>query len=116
MFAIMKEGDDVICISEAFPEWKTTDEDKSRIGTTPAHHPKKGEIITIDEVLGDFIRFDKYDIPESFNWWHHSRFRKVEDADCEESIDAVVHKNVELFKSLRTLHRKHIPNPNEVIP
>lgn len=96
----MKEGDEVICISEAFPEWKTTDEDKSRIGTVPANHPKKGEILTIDEVLGEFIRFDKYDIPGSYNWWHHSRFRKIEDIEDEAAADAIVHENVKLFKSL----------------
>lgn len=95
----MKEGDEVICISEDFPVWKTTEEDKSIIGTKPNFHPQKGEILTIDETLGEFIKFDKYD-NDHVNWWHHSRFRKVEDIDDEAAMDAVVHKNVKLFKSL----------------
>lgn len=91
----MKEGDEVICISEYFPVWKTTEEDKSIIGTHPHSHPKKGEILTIDETLGEFLRFEKYDT-HTFNWWHHSRFKK-----CE--LD-VIEKNVELFHELKYAH------------
>lgn len=73
----MKEGDKVICISENFPIWKTTNEDKSIIGTHPNNHPKKGEELFVDEVLGDFLRFDKYDTEEEFAWWKSDRFKKV---------------------------------------
>lgn len=96
----MNEGNQVICVSESFPEWKTTSEDKSRIGTIPNLHPTKGEILTVDEVLGEFLRFDKYDTDESVNWWHQSRFRLVEDIDDEASIEAIVHKHTKNFMAL----------------
>lgn len=72
----MKQGDKVICVSENFPRWKTTDEDKTGIGLQPKIHPTKGEVLTVDEVLGEFLRFDIYDT-DSYNWWKSNRFRKL---------------------------------------
>lgn len=70
------ETDKVICISEDFP-WLP-----QHGGTGPAKaHPQKGEVLMIDETLGDFLRFDRYDTDESFNWWHHTRFRRVTELD-----------------------------------
>jgi len=66
-------GQEVVCISESFPVHTTTEADKSIIGKQALIHPKKGENLVIDEMLGDFIRFDKYDT-DACNWWHSSRF------------------------------------------
>ncbi|WP_333862582.1 hypothetical protein [Sphingobacterium sp.] len=67
----MKEGDQVICIDNNFPHIKEFGgTDKKQIT------PKKGDVLTIDETLGDFLRFDLFDSEETFNWWHKSRFIK----------------------------------------
>lgn len=80
------EGQKVVCISESFPVHATTEEDKSKIGTQATIHPKKGETLTIDEMLGDFIRFDKYDT-DAFNWWHCSRFRPIDEIQITSQIE-----------------------------
>lgn len=72
------EGDKVVCISDNFPKIE-----KYGGGSETPNKPKKGEVLFVDEILGDFLRFDKYDTVESFNWWHHSRFRKAEFAESE---------------------------------
>lgn len=64
------EGQRVICISEDFPLIK----EYGGSGNESKITPKKGESIEIDEILGEFLRFDKYDTEESFNWWKHDRF------------------------------------------
>lgn len=79
----MREGDKVVCISENFPLWKTTNEDKSILGSHPNSHPKKDEVLIVDEVLGDFLRFDKYDTEEDFKWWKSDRFKKIDDIEEE---------------------------------
>lgn len=69
------EGQKVVCISDHFPHLP-------QYGGTPentADKPKKGEILVIDEILGDFLRFDKYDTEQSFNWWMHNRFAPLTD-------------------------------------
>lgn len=70
------EGQEVVCVSEAFPCIIATGEDKTCVGKQAPAHPHLGEEIIIDEILGDFLRFDKYDTNESFMWWHHTRFRR----------------------------------------
>lgn len=87
-----KEGQKVVCISERFPLHKTTQTDKSNIGTQATNHPKKGEIIVIDEILGEFLRFDKYDTNESFNWWKADRFAPIDEAEL--SIDDLINENL----------------------
>lgn len=84
----MKEGDLVKCISTNFPLWKTTNVDKSEIDSQANFHPKLNQKLFIDEVLGDFIRFDVYDNEDGFNWWHKSRFVLVDDfeEECFENI------------------------------
>jgi len=67
------EGQIVICISEQFPVHTTTETDKSIIGKQAKIHPKKGEVLVVNEILGDFLRFDIYD-KETLNWWHSSNF------------------------------------------
>ena len=80
------EGQKVVCISEIFPVHATTETDKSIIGTQAAFHPKKGETLIIDEILGDFLRFDKYDT-DAFNWWHCSRFRPIDEIQITSQIE-----------------------------
>jgi len=66
-------GQEVVCVSEDFPVIT-----KYGGSSNPTKaKPKKGEKLTVDETLGDFLRFDKYD-SETWNWWHHTRFRPVE--------------------------------------
>lgn len=84
------EGQTVVCINTNFPEMITTSEDKSRIGKIPPNHPKIGERLCIDEILGEFLRFDKYDIPESFNWWKYTHFAPIDDQGIEESISELL--------------------------
>lgn len=77
----IREGSSVVCISEDFP-WI-----KKHGGSGPAKdHPKKGEILIVDEILGEFLRFDKYDTEESFNWWHITRFAPIEE-DFESELE-----------------------------
>jgi len=83
------EGQKVVCISENFPVHATTLEDKSDIGKQAPVHPIKGETLIIDEMLGDFLRFDKYDT-YSFNWWHSSRFRPIDEIEIK--LEDVIHK------------------------
>ena len=91
----MKQGDKVVCISEDFPQWKTTDEDKTKNGTQPNNHPRKGEVLIVDEVLGVFIRFDKYD-NDFHNWWMSDRFRKM---DLQELMNGE-EKTADLYQKL----------------
>lgn len=70
----MSEGDTVICINDDWPHIKkfsNTDNEYME----PFITPNIDEILVVDEILGDFYRFEKYD-PDSVgcNWWHKSRF------------------------------------------
>lgn len=94
------EGQEVICVSEDFPCFLATGEDKSPVGKQAPVHPKLGETIAIDEILGDYLRFIKYDTDESFMWWHHSRFRANDAIDDEAATESIVKKNVRLFNTL----------------
>lgn len=67
-------GQDVVCINDAFPLLTTTLEDKQNVGKQAEWHPMLNEKLTIDEMLGDFLRFQKYDIGDHCQWWHKSRF------------------------------------------
>lgn len=80
------EGQKVVCISDDFPVKATTKLDKSIIGTQAPIHPQKGETLIIDEMLGDFLRFNKYDT-DSFNWWHCSRFRPIDEIEITSNIE-----------------------------
>ena len=70
-----KEGQKVVCVSEKFPLIK----EYGGNGKEPIKTPKIDEILTINEILGDFLRFDKYDTDESFNWWKYDRFRDIKE-------------------------------------
>jgi len=67
------EGEKVVCISNDFPIMKQYG------GTENAapSQPKINEVLVVDEILGDYLNFNKYDSEESYNWWHYSRFKKL---------------------------------------
>lgn len=67
------EGQKVMCVSNDFPLIKKYGGN----GKEPLKTPKKDEILIIDEILGDFLRFEKYDSNESINWWKFDRFRDI---------------------------------------
>lgn len=78
------EGQAVACVvNKKFPMVFTTG-DKSMLGTFPTHHPILGNKYVIDEILGDYLRFDELDCndessPEyGFRWWHYSYFSAFE--------------------------------------
>ena len=77
------EGQKVVCISENFPLIE-----KYGGGKEAANAPKKEEVLVIDEILGEFLRFDKYDTEESYNWWKSDRFAPIteEEIAMEETI------------------------------
>lgn len=77
------EGQKVVCISENFPLLKKYGGD-----TEAKNTPKKDEVLIIDEILGEFLRFDKYDTDESYNWWYFNRFAPIseEEIAMEEMI------------------------------
>lgn len=74
------EGQKVVCINDNFPCKSTTETDKSIVGTHPKVHPEIGETLVIDEILGDWLRFNKYDT-DAYNWWHNSRFKPIDDIE-----------------------------------
>ena len=63
---------------------------KGTVGAYPS--PKEGDILTVDEVLGEYLRFDRYDDMEGdgYNWWFHTNFRPLSGAEAylvEEGLD-----------------------------
>ena len=73
------EGQYVVCIKDNFPKIITTNKDKSTLGQKAVFHPQKNEELIIDEILGPFLRFNKYDSDDfGFQWWHHSSFAPIE--------------------------------------
>ncbi len=78
-------GEEVICVNINFPfikDYGGSGEAKNK--------PKENEVLVVDETLGDFIRFDKYDTEGSFNWWHHNRFRTINLDEMEECISELM--------------------------
>ena len=90
----------VVCINGNVPRIK-----KYGGKRAPSIKPKKGEILIIDEILGEFLRFNVYDTSESFNWWIDNQFAPVDEFEIEENfIEEVLekaekqHKEHELVK------------------
>jgi hypothetical protein len=81
-----REGQSVVCISENFPVIKKY----GGTGEEATNTPKQGEVLVIDEILGGFLRFNKYDTEESFNWWYYNRFAPVNEKEQEELINELV--------------------------
>lgn len=98
-------GQYVVCISENFPVVETTG-DKSQIGTQPLIHPKKGEICCVDEILGEYLRFDEYDCNDETNpnygwkWWKHTNFRRITEQEVEQHYQKVAQDVKEWFDKL----------------
>lgn len=82
-------GNYALCINENFPVVETTG-DKSQIGKQPLSHPKYGEICCVDEVLGEYFRFDEHDCDDPNNpdygwkWWKHTHFKILTQEEVEE--------------------------------
>lgn len=79
-------GQSVVCINDYFPMVITT-ADKERIGTLPTVHPKRNELLVIDEILGEYLRFNKYDcddvnLPDyGWRWWKHTHFAAIQESN-----------------------------------
>ena len=90
-----KTGEYALCINENFPVVATTDEDKSIIGKQPTRHPKKGEICCVDEILGEYLRFDEYDDHDEsspdygWKWWKHTHFKKMTMQEVEDHYEQI---------------------------
>jgi len=83
-----KVGQYALCINDNFPIVETTG-DKSQIGINPITFPKKGEICCVDEILGEFLRFDEYDCNDEtkldygWRWWIHTHFKPITQEEVE---------------------------------
>lgn len=83
-----KEGQKVVCINDDFI-LSITDGDKGRIGNAPPVSPKKGEALEVDEILGEFLRFEGYDCHDmkhpdyGWRWWKHTHFAPFEEQHDE---------------------------------
>lgn len=79
-------GQSVVCINDHFPIVATT-ADKARVGLLPHVHPKLKELLVIDEILGEYLRFDQYDCydvnhPEyGWRWWKHTNFSAIQESE-----------------------------------
>lgn len=91
-----KVGQYAKCINDNFPAVITTDEDKSQLGKQPKNHPIKGKFYVVDEVLGEFIRFDEFDCHEQnsldfgWKWWKHTHFKPLTDSEFEKEYNNVM--------------------------
>lgn len=78
-------GQSVVCINDHFSLVITT-ADKERICTLPPVHPKLNEHLVIDEILGEYLRFDKYDCDDvnhpdfGWRWWRHTHFAAIQES------------------------------------
>lgn len=98
-----KAGQEVVCIKDSFPCLVTTG-DKSQIGSMPDRHPVKGEHLVIDEILGEYLRFEKYDEPDQsridygWHWWKHTQFAAVQDDDEQETEeDRIIYAKIRRY-------------------
>lgn len=76
-----KPGDRVVCLVSS---WKMTfvkHDDKYSA-------PKKGEVLTVDQVEGEDVCFEKHNVGIYINFFHHSGFAPVQDATDMEFDDA----------------------------
>lgn len=90
-----KQGQKVVCISENFPLIKKY----GGTGIEPRLTPKKDEVLFIDEILGDFLRFNKYDTSESFNWWKYDRFADINELQNYEDKQRIADEMVNDFEN-----------------
>ena len=88
------EGQTVVCISQHFPLIK----EYGGTGKEAQYTPQKGEILVIDEILGEFLRFDKYDGPESYNWWIATHFAPIDETELE--IENLIAEALEVTENI----------------
>ena len=77
-----EKGESVICINDHFPYIP-----KFGGNGDIVEKPKVGEILTIDEVLGDFLMFEKYNTETSTNWFFYNRFLRYDKQCHKEHIE-----------------------------
>lgn len=70
---IFKAGDNVKCINDNFPYQHQHGGDPSLC----KDQPKLNELLEVEDVLGEYLMFEKYNSPISNNFWHESRFEKA---------------------------------------
>lgn len=68
-----EKGESVICINDNFPLIPEFGGNGDIV-----EKPKVGEILTVDEVLGDFLMFEKYNTETSTNWFFFNRFIRAQ--------------------------------------
>lgn len=62
--------------------------DKKRVGSMPTVHPKINEQIVINEILGEYLRFDQYDCDDvshpdyGWRWWKHTHFSAIKESNA----------------------------------
>lgn len=76
---LFEVGQKVLCISDNFRIVITTGEDKSVIGNKSVIAPIKGQIYTIDEILGEYLNFTQFNFPSETMWFHYNRFAPIEE-------------------------------------
>ena len=82
----MNIGQKVVCINGEFPSIK-------KYGGLPNNaktKPVLREVIIIDDVLGEFLRFEKYDTAESRNWWIDKNFAPIDDEKLEGELKEIL--------------------------
>jgi hypothetical protein len=85
------EGQKVVCVSQDFPLIKKY----GGTGKEAQSTPKKNEILIINEILGDFLRFDKYDTEDSNNWWFYNHFAPIDETEI--SIENLLLESIYQF-------------------
>lgn len=71
-----EKGESVICINDNFPLIPEFGGNGDIV-----EKPKVGEILTVDEVLGDFLMFEKYNTETSTNWFFFTKFRRAQGSE-----------------------------------
>lgn len=83
----------VVCINDNFPRLQKYGGSER----DAPNKPKLGEVLTIDEILGDFFRFDKYDCEDSFNWWYAKNFAPINEEEIENEINELLQVPKQLY-------------------
>jgi len=91
-------GQKVVCISDDFPGVRTSDPDKSIIGRQAKYHPHKDDVLIIDDIIGPYLNFEKYNTAESNQWFHYTRFAPVLEEGIEAEANEVVREELLVFR------------------
>ena len=82
----MNIGQKVACINDNFPAI----EKYGGLLNNAKEKPKIREVLITDDVLGEFLRFEKYDTAESHNWWIAKNFAPIDDEKIEEELKEIL--------------------------